>query len=105
MTDISTIPADAQRLVDRLRKAADEIESAARLGVPAPKVLNVDGWEYGNGCGFHASEHEFAAWAEHTEATVRDYEHEGVPWSEAVTDVNGLPMRFHVRHDTESVPA
>lgn len=98
------ITADAQRLALRLRLLADEVESAARYGVPIPFCFNVAGHEYSN-VSFSADEHEFAAWAEYTEAQVRDYEHEGRAWSEAVADVNGLPLRFHVRHDAAAVTA
>lgn len=96
---MATIPEDAQRLAYRLRMAADEIESAARYGVPIPPLVSVDGYQYG-GASFSATEHEFAAWVDYTEARVEGYEHDGAHWSSAEADVNGLPLRFAVQHDS-----
>lgn len=98
------IPTDAQRMADRLRLLADEIESAARYGVPIPNYINVSGHEYG-AVTVSAEEHEFAAWAEYTEAEVRHDHHHGAWWSDFATDVNGLPLRFAVRHEAEAVTA
>lgn len=91
------IPEDAQRLADRLRMAAEEIESAARYGVPIPYMVSADGHTHG-GATFSATEAEFDAWAEYAEATVERYEHDGTDWSRACVVVNGLPLRFSVRH-------
>jgi hypothetical protein len=93
-----TIPEDAQRLADRLRMLADEVESAARYGVPIPYLVSVSGNQY-VGASFHASEDEFDAWVDYTfggdEGAVReDYEHRGSRWSRARLSVNGLPLEF-----------
>ena len=98
------IPEDAQRLAARLRMAADEIESAARYGVPIPFCVTVGGHEFAS-MSFSATEHEFAAWAEYAEAAVEQYEHDGYDWSAATADINGLPVRFSVRHEAEAVTA
>lgn len=98
----STPYPDAQRLANRLRMLADEIESAARFGVPIPSMVNVEGHEYGY-ASFSATEEEFAAWVEYVEANVIDYEYHGLPWSMASVDVNGLPMRFAVQHKAAEV--
>lgn len=98
------ISPDAQRLVNRLRMAADEIESAARFGVPIPFCVTVSGHEFGN-ASFSATEHEFAAWVDYAEAEVEHYQHKGSQWSRAAADVNGLPVEFAVRHDAAEVPA
>ena len=92
------IPEDAQRLADRLRMAADEIESAARYGLPIPYLVSVSGNKY-SGAGFAATEQEFTAWADYTEAEVEHGHHHGADWSSAEADVNGLPLRFSVRHE------
>ena len=98
------IPEDAQRLADRLRMAANEIESTARYGVPIPYLISVSGHRY-SGASFAATEDEFAAWVDYTEAEVEHGHHHGSDWSAAETDVNGLPLRFSVRHATEAVTA
>lgn len=86
----------AKRMADRLRMAADEIESASRYGLPIPYCITVDGHEFGR-ASFSATEDEFAAWAYYTEARVEHYEYGGVPWSKAAADVNGLPLEFSVK--------
>ena len=91
------IPADAQRLADRLRDLADEIESAARYGVPIPYMVSVSGHEYG-GASFSATEAEFTAWAEYTGAKGEDYQHDGRLWSAAKVNLSGLPLAFSVKH-------
>jgi len=91
------IPEDAQRLADRLRSLADEIESAARYGVPIPFMVNVNGHTHG-GASFSATEHQFAAWAEYAEAAVEEDDYEGCRWSRAKADLNGLPLEFAHRH-------
>ena len=96
---IHQIPEDAQRLANRLRMAADEIESAARYGVPIPSTVSASGHRFG-AVGFAATEDEFAAWATYTEAEVEHSHHHGSAWSSAEVDVNGLPLRFSVRHAT-----
>lgn len=93
---MSTTPKDAQRLVDRLRLAAEEIESAARYGVPIPPYVSVTASEYGD-VGIPMDADEFDAWVDYTEAEVEDYEYEGRPWSRAHVDVNGLPLSFAVQ--------
>lgn len=93
------IPEDVQRLVARLRQAADEIESAARYGVPIPYSISASGHKYG-GVSFSANEAEFSAWADYTEAEVEHYEHGGSEWSSADSDVNGMPLSFAVKHAT-----
>ena len=98
------IPEDAQRLARRLRMLADEIESAARYGVPIPYMFSVRGHKYG-AASFSATEDEFAAWAEYAEAAVEHYEHEGEDWSSAECDINGLPISFAVRHEAVEVSA
>ena len=92
------IPEDAQRLADRLRMLADEIESAARYGVPVPHTVSASGHQYG-AVTFSATEEEFAAWADYTEAEVTHDRHHGADWSSGEVDVNGLPLRFAVRHE------
>lgn len=103
MAPTATADTDAQRLVARLRMAADEIESAARYGVPIPHLVSVSGHQHG-GMSFSATEAEFDAWADYTDAIVSQHHHDGSLWSsvEAV-DVNGLPVQFHVRHGSEQV--
>lgn len=91
------ISPDARRLIDRLRMAADEIESAARYGVPVPFCVNVDGGEYGD-MSFAATEAEFDAWVEYAEAVVTHHAHDGADWSRVETNINGLPVHFAVRH-------
>src|SRR5690348_18495041 len=91
---MSRTPEHAQRLADRLRMAADEIESAARYGVPIPYMVSVSGHEFG-GASFHATEHEFDAWVDYTfagdeNATGEDYEHRGSAWSRAKVDINEI---------------
>lgn len=87
------IPPDAQRLAHRLRMLADEIESAARYGVPIPFMVSSNGHEYGNAA-FSATPEEFEAWADYTEAEVTEYDRDGRHWLSAVADVNGLPLSF-----------
>jgi hypothetical protein len=87
------IPEDAQRLATRLRQLADELESAARYGVPLPYMVSVSGHQYGN-ASFSATGEEFDAWADYTEATVEKYDHNGRHWVRATADVNGLPLEF-----------
>jgi hypothetical protein len=92
------IPPDAQRLVARLRLLADEIESAARYGVPIPFMVSANGHEFGN-ASFHLDPGEFDTWVDYTfggdeNAAGRDYEMDGDNWSSASVDVNGLPLSF-----------
>lgn len=98
------IPEDAQRLADRLRMAADEIESAARYGIPIPYAISVSGHRYG-AMSFAATEEEFAAWTEYAEVEPDHDHHHGHDWSSAETDINGLPVRFSVRHEPAEVTA
>lgn len=95
---MNTIPEDAQRLVQRLRMLADEIESAARYGVPIPYMVSTSGHKCGT-ASFAATEEEFDAWVDYTfggdeNAHGEDYEHNGKNWSRARVDVNGLPLEF-----------
>lgn len=95
---MNTIPEDAQRLVARLRLLADEIESAARYGVPIPYMVSTSGHQFG-GASFHATEGEYDAWVDYTfggdeNAVGEDYEHKGTDWSRARVNVNGLPLEF-----------
>jgi hypothetical protein len=99
-----SIPADAQRLADRLRLLADEIESAARYGVPIPYMFSVSGHPYG-GASFSATADEFDAWVDYTfggdeNAHAEDYAHAESDWSRAKVDVNGLPLEFSVRRES-----
>jgi hypothetical protein len=101
------IPEDAQRLALRLRLLADEVESAARYGVPIPYCVSVTGAEYG-GVNISMTEDEFTAWAEYVEAEVTHDRHHGADWSNAaanIGDADRLPLRFHVRHEAEQVTA
>lgn len=102
------IPDDAARLVDRLRMLADEIESAARYGVPIPDLFSVSSHICG-AASFHATEHEFAAWVDYTEAEVEhDHHHGGARWSSTevnIGDGDRLPLRFSVRHELAEVTA
>lgn len=99
---MKTIPSDAQRLADRLRKAADELESAARYGVPVPDYISFSSHQHG-AMYVSAEEHLFNAWAEYAEAKVEHDHHHDADWSCFATDVNGLPVRFAVRHDAPAV--
>lgn len=93
---MNPIPEDAQRLISRLRMLADEIESAARHGVPIPYMVSASGHEHGE-ASFHATEAEFDAWAEYVAEVTgerRDYEHAGGRWSAVRANVNGLPLGF-----------
>lgn len=106
---MAIIPEDARRLADRLRMLADEVESAARYGVPIPYMVSVSGHAFG-GASFSASEEEYAAWVDYTfggdsGATGEDYEHEGAGWSRATVNVNGLPLEFACRRSAEQVSA
>lgn len=96
-----TIPEDAQRLATRLRMAADEIESAARYGVPIPFSVSVSGHEYG-GLSASMTDQEFEAWVTYTEAPTEDYDYQGASWSSARVDVNGLPVSMSVKHAVTS---
>ena len=88
---------DAQRLANRLRMLAEEVESAARYGLPIPSRVSVGGYRFSD-ASFAATEHEFAAWVDYTGARVEEYEHDGARWSSAEADLSGLPLRFAVRH-------
>lgn len=104
---MSTIPEDAQRLVARLRMLADEIESAARYGVPIPYMVSASGHKFG-GASFSATEAEFDAWVDYTfegdeSADREDYEHDGSAWSRAQVTVNGLPLVFACTRSREAV--
>ena len=96
------IPEDAQRLADRLRMLAVEIESAARYGVPIPYMVSATGHRFG-GATFSATAEEFASWAEYTEAEVDEYDHDGFSWESAQVDVNGLPLRFSTKGESTAV--
>lgn len=80
-------------LPQRLRALADELESAGRYGIPIPEVVTATSLSV-----FHASfiadDHEFAAWADYTEADVEEYHHDGNFWRRAKSDVNGLRVEF-----------
>jgi hypothetical protein len=102
-----TIPEDAQRLADRLRMLADEVESAARYGVPIPYMFSVSGHLFG-GASFHATDEEFDAWVDYTfgddeTATGVDYTRDGASWSRATVNVNGLPLGFACRRSVVEV--
>lgn len=101
---MNTIPEDAQRLAERLRMLADEIESAARYGVPIPYMVSVSGHQLG-GASFHATADEFDAWVDYTfggdeHAAGEDYEHRGSAWSRAKVNVNGLPLEFACQRES-----
>lgn len=96
---MTSIPPDAQRLADRLRHLAGEVESAARFGVPIPDLISVDAREHACAASFSADEREFAAWAGYTEAKVTYYRYEGRKWSRAVGDLNDLRVEFAVQHE------
>ena len=91
------IPPDAQRLADRLRILADEIESAARYGVPIPYMFSASGHLFGE-ASFAATPEEFDAWSEYAEAVVVEYTRDDDSrWSRATADVNGLPLAFSTK--------
>lgn len=99
------IPENAQRLADRLRMAADEIESAARYGVPVPDSLSVSGHRFGQ-VHISADAELFAAWVEYADPQqVERRHHHGADWSSFEVDVNGLPLAVALRHGPESVTA
>ena len=92
------IPEDAQRLADRLRLLAEEVESAARYGIPIPHMFTVSGHRFGV-ASFSATAEEFDAWVDYTfggdeNAESEDYTRNGVDWSWATVKVNGLPLEF-----------
>lgn len=89
----AAIPEDAQRLADRLRALAVEVESAARFGIPIPFGFSVSGHEYGRAT-FAATAEEFDAWAEYTEAEVEDYEHEGEQWRSGSATIGEHDLRI-----------
>lgn len=98
------IPEDGQRLADRLRMLADEVESAARYGIPIPYMVSVSGHQFG-GASFHATEDEYDAWVDYTfggdeNAAGEDYQHRGSNWSRAKVNVNGLPLEFSCQRAT-----
>ena len=101
------IPEDVQRLALRLRLLADEVESAARYGVPIPFCFSVSGSEYG-AASFSATPEEFAAWVEYVEAPVEHGHHHDADWSSAeanIGDGDRLPLRFSLRHEPAEVTA
>ena len=91
------IPEDAQRLAHRLRTLADEIESAARYGVPIPHMVNVSGHRY-SGASFAATAEQFARWAEYVEAEPVEDVHHDARWLSIDTTIaehaGGLPLSF-----------
>jgi hypothetical protein len=100
------IPEDAQRLADRLRMLADEVESAARYGIPVPYMFSVSGHPRG-GASFSATPHEFDSWVDYTfggdeSASGDDYTLDGFEWSSAAVNVNGLPLRFATKREQVS---
>lgn len=103
LTLVEETPDLAAILVKQLRLAADEIDSARRFGVPIPAIVNVYAFNVATpGMSFSATEHEFAAWVEYTEAEVEEYEHEGKHWSRARADVNGLRVQFAVAREVSA---
>lgn len=97
LTVVEEAPDLAALLVKQLRLAADEIDSARRYGVPIPNVVNVYAFNATTpGMSFSATEHEFAAWADYTDADIEEYEYDGKLWSRATADVNGLRVQFAV---------
>ena len=103
------VPAAAQRLADRLRQLAEEIESAARYGVPIPYMVSASGHTHG-GASFAATPDEFDAWVDYTfggdeNAEGEDYDHDGASWSHARVNVNGLPLTFSTKRASAEVSA
>ena len=96
------VPEDAQRLADRLRMLAVEIESAARYGVPIPYMISATGHSFGHAA-FAATAEEFSAWAEYAEAEVEEYDHNGAHWLSTTVDVNGLPLQFFTKCESTAV--
>jgi hypothetical protein len=77
---------------------AEEIESAARYGIPIPSMFSISGHTHG-GASFSATPDEFDAWVDYTfggdeNAIAEDYNLDGADWSSASVNVNGLPLRF-----------
>lgn len=88
------IPEDAQRLISRLRLLADELESAARYGVPVPSMCSASGHRF-SGASFSATPEQFDAWLDYAEAEATlEWEDAGKHWRSAEADVNGLPLGF-----------
>lgn len=104
------LTASTKTLARRLRMLADEIESAARYGVPIPFMVSVNGHEHG-GASFHLDRpDDFAAWVDYTfgggeKAVGHDCVHDGQNWSRATVDVNGLPVTFATTHGATEVVA
>lgn len=96
------IPEDAQRLADRLRMLAEELESAARYGVPVPYNVTVSGDKHG-GASFSATPEEFDAWLDYTEAEVTlEWDAAGKHWRRAEANVSGSPLTFATATPFES---
>lgn len=90
------IPPDAQRLADRLRLLAEEVESAARYGIPVPIYWSIGAAE-NSSVNFHATPEQFAAWADYlnAESDVVEYEAADARWQRVErVDVNGLALSF-----------
>ena len=99
----NAIDAERQRvdqLVRRIHDAADEIASAARYGLPIPRIVSVSTYRTG-GLQFCATPDEAAAWADYLEVEVQADEHHGSKWSKVNGDANGLPIEVVARHDSE----
>jgi len=104
LTLVEEVPDLAALLVKQLRDAADEIDSARRYGVPIPPAVSVYAFNATRpGISFSATEHEFAAWVDYTEAEVEEYEFEGQRWSRASADCNGLRVGFAWSRPVEPV--
>lgn len=89
------IPTDAGRLIVRARELAEEMASAARYGIPIPAHVSLSNHQFGR-TSWHCLDDRrlFDAWVEYTDATVREYDHDGKHVSTATADCNGLLIEF-----------
>lgn len=89
------IPLNTQSLIARLRHTADELESAARYGVPIPSTVSVSEGEYGE-ARFATYANEYGPWLEYSEGTEREYIRDDRRWRsvEAVIGEHDLKIAF-----------
>lgn len=89
----------AETLIANLRKAADELDSAHRYGLPIPTYVSVTGYDTLTGdLGLPLDTFEQVdAWAEYAaEITVKDYDHGSERWRRGTgrLGLDGLRVTF-----------